>query len=144
MIKYQYSIFHIPYSRASRKPTGYALLLTIMVMSTMLVIGLTITGIVLTQARLSTRVFNAMKALAMADSGIERGLYEDFMAPPVGLGIWGPTVPNATIGPEIVGNGSYTVEKCPAGVSPCGPPDATTLRSIGTYGGAQRSVEVSY
>ena len=156
MIKYLYSppeadqhgagIFHIPYSHASGKPNGYALLLTIMVLSAMLVISLTITGIVIVQVRLSTRIFNAMRALAMADSGIEQGLYADFCLPPmVCVGpLWGASVPSGTIGPVNVGSGSYIVEKCPTDVIPCGPPNATTLRSVGRYGDTQRSVEVTY
>lgn len=84
MIKFlYYSIFYILYShsRASRKPTGYALLLSILVLSTMLTIGLTVTTVITTQVRLTRRVFDTMKALAAADSGIEGGLYEDLKDP---------------------------------------------------------------
>jgi len=63
---------------ALRKENGYALLLSILVLSTMLTIGLTVTSVITTQVRLTRRVFDAMKALAAADSGIERGLYADF------------------------------------------------------------------
>ena len=64
-------------TKNTKHPSGYAVLLTILTLSVMITIGLTITTIIITQLRLTTRVFNTMKALAAADSGIEKGLYED-------------------------------------------------------------------
>jgi hypothetical protein len=112
--------------------SGYALLLSVLILSVMLAIGLTVTGLITRQVRLTTRVAEAMRALSAADSGIERSLYLDLKAGGLSPGSYPSADP-----PFNAATYRFDVTVSSSG-------GVTTLRSTGQFHTAQRSVEVTY
>lgn len=140
--------------------SGYAMLLGILILSAMLATAVTMSTLVIRETRAGTRVVEAMRALAVADSGIERALYIDLktMPPPEsGTNITSQgdanQAPFTTLGYhfelQVTKSGVCTVtgNACARDID-CAPNTCsittTSLRSVGYVGNTQRTIEGAY
>ncbi len=121
-------------------PRGYALLLGILLMTTILTITLTVTTLLVRQVRLSTQVVDAAQALAAADAGTERALYQDFRNSSTAnfdSSVNGGVAPFVTPGGACNSTLSYTASfTLNAGL--------TTLNVQGSARCSQRSLRLNY
>ena len=129
-------------------------------MSTVLTIAITVSDLILLQIRLGGRTVEAMKALAAADSGLERTLYADFKITPSvssGTTISSNQTPFTAVSYRfdvlvtkggVCSNNPLQACTFDADCLPT-PPNicvisATTLRSTGKFGTTSRVVQSSY
>lgn len=104
---------------------GISLYLTIVLLSLMLTSVLTLSAILANQMKMIFNLGDAVTAFVAADAGIERALYEDRRA---------TSTPSFS---QTFSNGSRVdVTTIWNGV--------TVIKSIGTYRGARRAIEVRY
>lgn len=122
-------------SSSTHRP-GYALLLGVLLMATMLSMVLGVSSYLLTQVRLSSRVVDAAQALAAADSGTERALYIDFKVTPLTNGQVITSTGLAPFGDPATAPLSYTVTATVGGT--------TQLTVQGKTRGSQRSLQLNY
>lgn len=104
---------------------GISLYLTIVLLSLMLTSVLTLSTILTSQMKLVFNLGNAVTAFVAADAGIERALYEDRRA----------TSTPAFF--QVFSNGS----RCDVTITVNG---TTVIKSIGSYRGTKRAIEVRY
>jgi len=118
---------------------GVSIYIALMVMFILLGMTLGLTAILINQLRMYKEMEKSVVAFFAADTGMERFYYEIFLSQ-------GQIQSQYT---GQVGDASYTVEfYCGSQLADCPFPQTTTcgdyfcLRSVGTYKGVQRSIEI--
>jgi hypothetical protein len=104
-----------------------------LVMTLVLTTAVTLSTLVIRETRGSTRIVEAMRALAVADSGVERTLYLDLKVAPLSNG----DVVNSNEAPFNTPGYGFSVQVTKAG-------GVTIVRSTGRYGTTQRLLESGY
>lgn len=132
--------------KEDNKSRGSSLFFAVLIMSILLAVGLGMSTLLLTQMRMIRGMGDSVVAFYAADTGIEKALFELYktgiLPPCSGLCSNPPTSP--CVG--NVGEASYCVEGYSAGEPKClKPPNQYfCIKSIGTYKGTRRAIEVSY
>lgn len=128
--------------RMLNKQRGFSLLLTVLLLSATLALGLGVSTFLIGEVRATRSIGNFVTALYAADSGIERTLYRkrqlnEFAAcPTTSACIFSESLPN---------NASYNVIVLDAGVAWCNAGVATQcIRSIGTFSDATRALQAEF
>lgn len=143
--------------RAIQPPAGFSIALAVLVLSATLVTSLTVAGLAVAQLRRGGLVVDANKALAAADSGLERALYIDFRQGGLVDPLNSAESPFNTAtykfqvrktGPvancAVSGGVCMTNSGCLGGAGDICIWPSATLQSTGTFGAVQRAVEASY
>jgi hypothetical protein len=115
------------------------LIYAMLTMATMLAIGLTLSGLFISKLKLSGSARDSVAAIYIADSGVERCLYEARRSLPVGT----MELPlEATLRIVDMSDGDEVTTDCTAAdlVVTDG---AFSFQSIGTFRSVQRSLEIS-
>jgi len=105
---------------------GVSILLTVLIMSVILAIGLGLSIILIQQTKMMVGIGNSVVAFYAADSGIEKSLYDILKK-----GGTGNVSENWGL------NYGYQVTVTPCGSKSC-------VKSIGTYQETKRAIEVEY
>jgi len=105
---------------------GVSILLTVLIMSVILAIGLGLSIILIQQTKMMVGIGNSVVAFYAADSGIEKSLYDILKK-----GGTGNVSENWGL------NYGYQVTVTPCGSKSC-------VKSIGTYRETKRAIEVEY
>jgi Tfp pilus assembly protein PilX len=121
-----------------KKERGVALYLALLILSILLVIALVVMTLVVSQLRILRGIGDSVIAFYAADTGIERALNE----------LYAGTLNNDGEQREgSVGQARYLVKyfRASVGSSDCPQPSNNSfcLKSVGTYQGVSRSIEVS-
>lgn len=118
---------------------GSSLFLTILIMSILLGVSLGISTLLIKQIRIIKGVGDSVVAFYAADSGIEKAIYAYYKA--------GVKAEDINFFEEQLGNGSFfSVRGYKAGEGgvDCLPPNQYyCIKSVGTYNGVRRAIEVS-
>jgi len=118
----------LPFQNLANKERGIALYMVIALLSIFITVVLTLTGVSLSQIRVSWQAGDSAKAFGAADSGIEQALYNIRK-----LG----SMDDINI-PVVLSNGSsYTVDITIVG-------EAVTIQSKGVFRNTRRSIEAKY
>ena len=112
---------------------GIAIIITIIMLTTILAIAVGIASVFLREIRLSSLTDNSIFALMAADAGLERRLYEVRRLGSSAIGEFGPvSLPNGA-----------SFEICPSGAE-CRSQNPTRIISEGTFRDTRRSVQVEF
>lgn len=112
-----------------KKQQGITLYLSLIIMGILLSLALGINTIILGQATIIQDVGNSVFAFAVAETGIERELYENNTPPFSYSGSLG--VSSYTV--QVIASGSGD---CPVGLNYC-------IKSVGTYKTTNRAIYIS-
>jgi len=122
-----FSVIQRTYQRQSASSNkGVSILLTVLIMSVILAIGLGLSIILIQQTKMMVGIGNSVVAFYAADSGIEKSLYDILKK-----GGTGNVSENWGL------NYGYQVTVTPCGSKSC-------VKSIGTYRETKRAIEVEY
>ena len=122
-----FSVIQRTYQRQSASSNkGVSILLTVLIMSVILAIGLGLSIILIQQTKMMVGIGNSVVAFYAADSGIEKSLYDILKK-----GGTGNVSENWGL------NYGYQVTVTPCGSKSC-------VKSIGTYQETKRAIEVEY
>lgn len=113
-----------------QKERGSILIFAVLMLGVILTITLTLASIFVPKIRSAAETTHSVKAIYAADSAIEWCLYNN--RHPV------PPIPS----PAMSNNSAYTILDSGGGASDCSA-QPLDYRAIGTYGGVNRSFEVS-
>lgn len=117
--------------RLAQGEKGATLLFAILILASVFLISLAVATSILTQRRLSSAIGDSLVAFYAADSGIENRLFDAKGGT--------PTTGNCADFGLTFGNGATcTISSVTKEAG------ATTIRSIGSYRGVKRGMEVSY
>lgn len=104
------------------------ILLSVLVLGTMLIIGLTISAVMISQIKMTAQAGQSVKAFYAADSGAELCLYQarNLSGPCAGEG--------GLISGALSNNANYSAQRI----------DGTTINSTGFFGKTSRRVELTW
>jgi hypothetical protein len=112
---------------------GISVYITIVIMSVLLAVSLGLASIIVNGAKMADSLSNSVKAFHVADTGIERTLYEMFKNSNCTTPVTGNFGTNYTYSVTIAHTGGGTCLDT-----------GTTIESLGTYGATKRKIEASY
>lgn len=130
-----------------KKQRGVALFLMLVIMSSVFVIGITVTGLLMEEVRTSREIGQFIPAIYAADAGVERALYKARKG--TGFGEDDCVSQNSCLigssdSPETLGNGAkYFVVVRNVPVANC-PGDNKCITSTGRLKGTSRALRASY
>lgn len=130
----------------TREERGVALYLTMVIMGLVFALAISISAILLREIQISRDVARYTPALAAADAGLERALYEIRKG---GSFDECPTLSSCTIGSHenqimTEEGGSYYVIVVDTGVSWCTDAAQVCIRSFGSFQNTNRALEAAF
>lgn len=129
-----------------REERGVALYLTMVIMGLVFALAIGVSSVLLREIQISRDIARYTPALAAADAGLERALYEIRKNSSFDSC---PTLSSCTIGsaenPVVTdGGGTYYVVVVDTGVSWCTDAAQICIRSFGSFQGTNRALEAAF
>jgi Tfp pilus assembly protein PilX len=138
--------YYTSLARLVRDERGVALYLTMVIMGLVFALAISASAVLLREIQITRNIARYTPALAAADAGIERALYEIRKN---GSFDSCPTISSCTIGSienpiATDGGGAYYVVVVDAGVSWCTDAAQLCIRSFGSFQGTNRALEAAF
>lgn len=128
-----------------KKERGAALLLVFLILVAVLAIALGVSGLLLTEVKMSREVPKSLRAYYVAEVGIERKLFEIRADPPNSNDIGsGPGWCTGSGKQCLDSDTCYAVDVIPGGTGTCPAAMLYCIKSYGCYKSVRRAIEVSY